>query len=177
MVFDEQAARVPKIPRYVLCFGLLQTGFWDRRGISTTHNASGAVSSTPRCPQGKHFTPLLFEANAQSHVCLPPVPPHRRACRMQSAFRRVKRPVTDMSHVNLPQERIRFAHALQDTCGTDPKNHRQADAPPGTQTEPQCESRECRDQYQFPIPTKELIGPVDRRMDQHRPRCGSARHS
>jgi len=70
-----------------------------------------------------------------------------------------------VAHVNLPQQRIGFSHALQDTYGTDPKHHRQADAPPGTQAEPQSGGRERRDQYQFPIPAQQLVWAVDGRVD------------
>jgi hypothetical protein len=43
---------------------------------------------------------------------------------MQPALGRIKLPVTDVPHVNLPQHGIGFSHPLQETYGTDPKDHR-----------------------------------------------------
>jgi hypothetical protein len=84
---------------------------------------------------------------------------------MQPALGWVKLSVTDVPQIDLAQQGIRFSHALQDPYGTDPKNHRQADAPPGTQAEAQGSSCEGGDQYQFPIRTQQLVGPVDGRVN------------
>jgi len=95
---------------------------------------------------------------------------------MQPALSWVKLSVTDVPEVYLSQQGIGFSHALQDPYGTDPKHHRQADAPPGTQAEAQGGSREGGDQDQFPIRTQQLVGPVDGRVNHHGPWCGSFCH-
>jgi len=95
---------------------------------------------------------------------------------MQPTLSRIKLPVSDVPHVNLPQHGISFSHPLQDTYGTHPKDHRQANAPPGAQTKAQSGSRQRRDEHQFPIPAQQLVGPVDGRVDQHGSRCGSVCH-
>jgi hypothetical protein len=65
----------------------------------------------------------------------------------------------------MAEQWIGLPHTLKDSHRSDPERNAQADSPPGAQTERQTDSGEHGNQYQFPIPAKDLVWPICRLMD------------
>ena len=65
-----------------------------------------------------------------------------------------------MPHVDMAEQRVGFAHSLQDGNGSNPERHAHEQAPPFGQTERYSDRDENGAQHQLPITAQELNGPI-----------------